>query len=494
MPKSKKVCLYLFSFLMGVLFASFFYVSFKFFLFIFVILFILWIFFEHKLKHLAVIFFVFVFFVIGVSRVVVFRYNIDYLQGEHKIEGYISSRVYKKGDRIRFDIDTKSKYQKVTVFSVKDVSLKRGDKVLISCYFRRPEKIEGFDYPGFLSKDKVYSVCYQPEEIVLVERKSSFLGFFDNVSAVISENFDRYFAYSSGFYKAIVLGNKSGVDKNTQDKFSKSGLAHIMAVSGMHLVILSGIIFNVLRELNIDKKKSVYFLFLFFVFYAFLVGFKASIIRASVFSSLLFVGFLLERKIYRLNLLLFTASLLVFVSPLIMVYDVGFQLSFLAVAGIFYFYGFFNRVFKFIKTDIIKNILSLTFSAQMLAAPWVAYKFGVISFIFPFTNILVVPVMPFALGIGILFSFFSFLRFSFLNYLIGRIGDYFYLYIYTIASAVDYVPFSFLKGLQIRFYEVVIVYLIIFGFKYGYPRLKKILHKTSEDNIEVYEMDVSKYF
>ncbi len=505
MPKSRRISLYLASFLFGVLVAVFLNPDFRYFLVLFTVVFVVWIFLDlhPKGKDWNKIYTIFavgmIFFTLGIARGVLSfpdSYTTSSLNNTIKsIEGEVVGRPYIKNDVSRIVLDVDGLQGKVLVFDREKRVLKRGDRVEVKCLFREPEKIGRFNYPAYLAKDQIYSLCFSPEVLKIKSQNSSFLGWFDDLSKEWAGGFDTYFLFSSGFYKAIVLGDRSGIDRNMQDIFSQAGISHIIAISGMHLVILSGGVFFILRGIGFSKKYALVVLLVFFMLYLFVIGFKISALRASLFALIAALSFILKRKIYKLNLLLFTASLLVFISPQILIYDISFQLSFLAVAGIFYFYKFFDKIFNFIPYEMVRNILTLTFSAQMFALPWVMYRFESFPLGFPVSNLLILLIVPWALGVGILFVMFSFLPFSFLLYFLGWTGDVLYRYIYFVAKSIADMKFLFFK-VEISIYTVMLIYAVYFLFHpYVLEKIKMYFNKfkNQSSKTEEYEMDISKF-
>ncbi len=505
MPKSRRISLYLASFLFGVLIAVLLNPDFKYFLVLFTAVFVFWIFLDlyPKGKDWNKIYSIFavgmIFFTLGIARGALSfpdSYTTSSLNNTIKnIEGEVVGRPYIKNSVSRIVLDVDGLQGKVLIFDREKRILERGDRVEVKCFFREPEKIGRFNYPAYLAKDQIYSLCFSPEVLRIKSKNPSLLGWFDNLSKEWAGLFDTYFLSSSGFYKAIVLGDRSGLDRSIQDIFSQAGISHIIAISGMHLVILSGGVFFILRGIGFSKKYALVAVLVFFMFFLFVIGFKVSALRASLFAMITALSFILKRKIYKLNLLLFTASLLVFISPQILAYDIGFQLSFLAVAGIFYFYKFFNKIFNFVPYEVVKNILTLTFSAQMFTLPWIIYRFESFPLGFPLSNLLTLLVVPWALGVGVVFVISSFLPFSFLSYFLGWIGDVLYRYIYLVAKSIADIKFLFFK-IEISIYTVMLIYAVYFLLHpYVLEKIKIYFNKVKNQSskTEEYEMDISRF-
>ena len=142
--------------------------------------------------------------------------------------------------------------------------------------------------------------------------------------------------------------------------------------------------------------------------------------------------------------LILVAFLLLLVNPRFLLFDVGFQLSFLAVFSILFFYQKIKLFLdKFSKFSKINSVVAVTVSAQILTLPVVYLNFGIISLVSVLTNLLIVPLIPVILVLGILFLVFSWLPFSWLLpiiFLLEVILDY----ILMITKWAIQIPFAFI--------------------------------------------------
>ena len=217
---------------------------------------------------------------------------------------------------------------------------------------------------------------------------------------------------------AMTLGEKKGISKEVRKTFSASGGAHILALSGMHLGILFMILTFLLPTKKWPKISVLTELFAIWAF-VFLIGFQPSLVRAAVMLTIYSIARLLSRNTRRMDVLAFTAALLLVISPQ-WLFDVGFQMSFAAVTGILLLYG---PIFRFLTYrekesgqpsvwitcrrvlfDGIVGLVVISFTAQLGVAPLVAYYFGNFPTYFLLTNFIVTPAafLIIALAIGML--------------------------------------------------------------------------------------------
>lgn len=195
---------------------------------------------------------------------------------------------------------------------------------------------------------------------------------------------------------AMTIGDKSLLDKKIREDYSITGASHILALSGLHLAVLYAILNFVMNfiakmvisltagdgRIIIDFVKTLLSFGLIWGF-AFMVGLTPSITRAATMISIYALVDLTNRGHHPFNTLALTALIILFYNPLFL-WDISFQLSFVAVLGIFFFQP--KRKFN----DIL-SLLWISFSAQLAVAPLILYHFGRFSCFFLLTNIVVVP-------------------------------------------------------------------------------------------------------
>lgn len=285
-----------------------------------------------------------------------------------------------------------------------------GDFVLVTGKLKAPEAFDSFDYPTYLARHGIYSIMLFPE-IELVSYNLSFgqklkkklLVFKNRLRSVINKNLPEP---EAGLASAIILGYKNALSESLSDSFSRSGLRHIVAISGMHVAIISSFLVFSLRFLNVSRRLSFYFLLLFFIAYPIMTGLSASVLRASIMGFLAFLALYLGRRRYLIRALVFVAALMLLTNPLLLKADLGFRLSFASVLGIIYLEPVLaeqsDRLLAHFKQDnLFKKLLSfiismfnLTLSCQLATIPIVLDSFKQFSLVAVLTNILVVWLVP----------------------------------------------------------------------------------------------------
>jgi len=349
-----------------------------------------------------------------------------------------------------------------------------GDKLSIAGLLKEPHIFEDFNYKNYLRKDNIPAVIYYPDISIIEDNSlsSSFykkiLYFKDQMRKTIKQNLS---PPQSSILSAVILGDKKNISDEWKEKLNKTGVRHITAVSGMHIIILTSILMSFLIGIGFSRGKAFYLTIGFIFLYIMLIGFPSSAVRAGIMAGLI----LLAQKIGRMSQsqrgIVFAATIMLFQNPFLLKDDVGFQLSFLAVLGISYALPIFQNWLKFIPENKyfgIKDILGMTFSAQIFTLPILIYNFGYISLISPFTNILIVPILPFIMISGFIFSFIG-IFWQFLGWILSFPAWFLLTYVIKIIDLLYKVPSTSLE-VKISWFYFIVFYSLLVYFIWGLRR------------------------
>lgn len=264
-----------------------------------------------------------------------------------------------------------------------------------------------FDYAAYLYAKGIFYVDFPDQRRILSEIPfysfSATAGVIhEKIRSELNKHLESKTARS--IITGMLLGNKSGVNDEIKNAFSRSGLAHLLAVSGFHvglLFTLLEILFGFLKKRG-NTGKLLFFLTMFMVisFYAFISGLSPSVTRASVMIFIFLLTTLSNKYFNNFHCLFITGTLLLLFDPLSL-FDPGFQLSFAAVLGIFLFFAPLNKCFN-PKSRILRHIwqaCAISLSAQTLTFPLVLYYFHSFPVYFLLSNVLLlVPALLIVYG------------------------------------------------------------------------------------------------
>lgn len=269
---------------------------------------------------------------------------------------------------------------------------------------------------------------------------------------------------------ALLIGYRDALSDDTKEAYIATGAMHILAISGMHFLL----IFNGLKRFFDLRKtgsrrwrivKNIVPLLIIW-FYVGITGGSASIVRAAVMSTFSGIGGATNRQASPFNHLAASAFLLLAWQPL-WLFDVGFQLSFGAVLGIFCFEQYFSKIFIFNNLyiqNIWKNIAT-GFAAQLGVLPISLYYFHSFPTYFWLTGLLVVAISDFALIVGIVLFLLSWI--DYLNLLLGKILFGIVWIMNEIISYIQKLPFALVTQFWLEKWEVVALICAIFGIAIG---------------------------
>lgn len=286
-----------------------------------------------------------------------------------------------------------------------------GQKLKVKGKLQKPPSFEDFNYQGYLAKQGIHGLMYYPYISSLKKGHSSVMIQLKNgLSSTIKKNFS---PPHSSLLQAITLGQKQALSSSFKQKLNQVGLSHITAISGMHIVIITELIAGLLLFIGLHRKYLFYVIVLILVLYLWLVGFRASIVRATIMGLIVFWGQKIGRPSASLTSLVIAGFLMLMFNPFLLRLDVGFQLSFMAVGGIILLKPILEKGISFLSSrHFIENLILITLAAQIAILPLVVYHFGQMSLVGVVSNILIVPVLPFLLG-----GAFTFLILGSLNFL-----------------------------------------------------------------------------
>lgn len=285
-----------------------------------------------------------------------------------------------------------------------------GEKLSLEGKVKLPKSYEDFDYISFLAKDQIYTIMFRPA----TEPITPPLGFGESLRISFYRvifGIKSYFETSlqlavkepqASFLSGILLGSRQDIPEDLKEDFAKVGLTHILAISGYNIAII-GTAFSWLLLWFWRRTVAFWFSLAAVAIFTILTGASASVVRAAIMGGLVLLANNSGRLYNSKNALTLAAFLMILVSPMVLRYDVGFQLSFMATMGLLYVAPLFANFFKKLpKLGNLREIFIITLSAQLMVLPLVLYYFHNFSLIAFLANIIVLPLIPLAMLLGFL--------------------------------------------------------------------------------------------
>lgn len=265
-----------------------------------------------------------------------------------------------------------------------------------------------FDYSKYLEKQNVFHQIYtQENQIKIVKRHKTTDYYIENLRNNLSKSFEihHFEPKTKAIIDALILGQRLELDKETIADYSNAGVIHILAISGLHISIIYFFIVFLLKPLKrvrFGAEIQLLIVLAILWLFALLTGLPASVTRAVTLFSFISIGnyFNQPKAIY--NALAISAFLILLVKPNA-VFDIGFQLSYVAVLSIVLFQPFYKK-FYFSENKVavyFMDTILVSLAAQIGVLPLSLYYFNQLPLLFLLANLVIIPLSSLVLIVGI---------------------------------------------------------------------------------------------
>lgn len=346
----------------------------------------------------------------------------------------------------------------------------------------KPQHDFQFNYQKYLARQKIFVQGYIPNEIsVIPKTKLSITDRIKHQRWILLNRIElsSLQPQNKALLKGIILADRTEIDKEIIQNFTRTGLIHILAISGSHMAIIFLLILFFLKPIFSVKYRNIpiYLSLLAIWAFAILIDYGNSVMRSCIMISIYYIMIFLQRKPDLLHSIALSA-LLILTWDTHQLFNIGFQFSFIAVLGIFWLYQPIIQLFGKVKNHILRftlNSFALSFSAQLAVIPLVIYYFHQFSWLSIFIN----TISIFISQAFIIFSFIVCILFGF-NLAVDEILDIydlsasFFLNMIAFFSRWD---FSFLQNIPLNFIELSILLFIVYFLReiFVRPNLKIFL-------------------
>lgn len=368
---------------------------------------------------------------------------------------------------------SKNKFNKfegnIILYFKKDSSLKKlhyGSQIVFNKPLRQIKNAgnpASFDYKQYsLFQGITHQINLAPDEfeILSTENKNWFRQFIFNCRSWVIHTLQKFIRSEKeqGLAEALLIGYKDDLDKNLVQSYTNTGVVHIIAISGMHLALIYGLLLLLTKPLRRKQLKwpGVILILSGLWLFTLLAGAQASVVRSAVMFTCIALGEALSRKTSVYNTLALSAFLLLTYNSF-WLWDVGFQLSYTAVLSIVTFYRPIYNWFYFPnKTlDFIWKTMAVSIAAQIFTTPISLYHFHQFPVLFLLTNVVAVPLSGLILFGEIFLCAFSW--FIPLAKIIGSITELFIYWMNRYIERIEIISFSLWNGFSINILQTVLL-------------------------------------
>lgn len=317
----------------------------------------------------------------------------------------IPHSIYKEGNYIVKGIIKKCNISEdkttITLSNKEDILITDYNKS--NCYIGSTIKVTGtlkkpnnntlfntFNYRKYLYSQNI-SYIMTSEKITILSTETNT---FYSIQNFIRNHIQKY--KTKDYLEAFILGDKNNIDEDVMNSFQNNGISHLLSISGMHISLLSLIILFLLNKISKRKLFNYFLVIICLIFYALLTGLSPSVVRATLLFIALTINKVFNLKIKTIYLLIIICDLALINNPYI-IYNVGFQFSYVVSFYLILFQKLINK-----KNNYITKTFIISFISFLAGLPIMIINFHQINFLSPLINVLFVPlvsiiVFPFSL-------------------------------------------------------------------------------------------------
>ncbi len=298
-----------------------------------------------------------------------------------------------------------------------DLDAEENDKVEITVSFSLPKEYDhGFEMREYYRSKGIFITASAEADGAVTGRDGSVKAYFRDLSRVLGAKLRFGMGNDlGGFVSGLILGRKADIPDDLATSFRYLGISHVLAVSGLHLTVITAGLTVLLLQLTVPKKLRYFITIGFILFFILLTGAAPSVIRAGIMLSMIMIAEMVRRDYDALSALFFAAFLILILSPSA-IYDAGFFLSVSATLGIILvgspavkllYHSAEKRPFYIRILLKLLSPISVTAAATVFTMPVICIFFGHSSSVALITNLLFIPLITALVYLGIFSLLFS---------------------------------------------------------------------------------------
>ena len=259
------------------------------------------------------------------------------------------------------------------------------------------------------------------------------------------------------FMGGLILGEKASFNQAMTQSFINTGTIHIVALSGYNVTIVAEWIMKVFSFLprNFGIGIGILAVLLFII----MTGASSTAIRAGVMATLALIARATGRNYDIARALILAGVLMILFNPLLLVYDVFFQLSFMVTVAVIFLSPKIEKYFYWVTEKFgLRDIISVTVAAYIFVMPFILYKMGNLSLVALPANVLILPFIPFTMLLGFLTGFFGIIWYV-LAVPLGYVSYIFLHYELLVIGFLSKLPFAAIFISNFSFFITILIYI-----------------------------------
>lgn len=287
-----------------------------------------------------------------------------------------------------------------------------GDELQVTCKLKKPDGM-------YYARQGAFLFCERPDIIKIGEKKGNFfMAKILEFKHIVAEQVNRlWHEPQASFMAGLLYGYRGGLG-DLNDLFNRTGVTHIVAISGYNISIIAMVLCTICVQLFIPRKKAFWLVSTGIVLFVVFTGASASVVRAGIMGLIVLFAKQIGRMSQAGRVLVFTAVLMCLHNPFVLVWDAGFQLSFVATLGLVYLSPIMSAKLSLqalkgrgnlvgIRSALFETFVA-TISAIIATLPLILYQFGRLSIVAPIVNILILWTISYIMFMGFLAVILSF--------------------------------------------------------------------------------------
>jgi len=381
-----------------------------------------------------------------------------------QLEGLVITEPDYREQSVQVHLDTGT--DKILVSADRNIRLSYGDVISVTGRLEQPTTFQTelgrtFDYPKYLEVRGIkYRISFAQVEVLENEKGNPIIAALLNIKQVFVNSIEQVIPEPEvGLGSGLLLGIKSALGDEIETNFRRTGIIHIVVLSGYNVMLVVAFImfcFSFFLSLKGRMVAGV----LAIIAFALIVGLSATVVRASIMACLVLIATAYGKQ-YDVTRALFLAGFIMLIINPYLVYDIGFQLSFMATLGLLLILPRFETNLLEGKYVVkMKEFFLATLATQIAVLPLLMYHIGEVSLIALAVNVFVLPMVPVAMLLTFLTGGLWFLSTS-LAAVCGLLATWSLTYILKIAEWFSILPFATVTVPEFGWFGVLIMYIVM---------------------------------
>ena len=355
-----------------------------------------------------------------------------------------------------------------------DEEFKYGNKINFEGKLEKPENFitdqgKEFDYVNYLRKDGIFYVMSYPKIEIVSRGNGNFIKsalfyvkdkFLNKMNLAIREP-------ESLLMGGLILGEKSSFNEALRQSFVDTGTIHIVALSGYNVTIVAEWIMKIFSFSSFPKNLGIGAGIVTILLFVLMTGGSSTAVRAGIMASLALFARVIGRNYDVARALILAGVFMILINPFVLVFDVSFQLSFIATVAVIFFSPKIEKYFLWITPRFkLRDIISVTCAAYVFVLPFILYKMGNLSLVALPANALILPFIPFTMILGFLTGFVGLVSYFF-SVPLGLLSQFFLHYELFVINFFSNIPFAALTIPNFPFILTLLIYVYFFYRLFG---------------------------